>query len=46
MTPFAITVIFILTVLFGLLSLAPIMTSSKDMDSFDHTSTQKTNTAQ
>ncbi len=42
MSPFAITVICILTVLFGLLSLAPILTGPKDMDSFDPTSVQKT----
>ena len=33
MSPFAVTVIFILTVLFALLSLAPVLFGSTDMDS-------------
>ncbi len=36
MSPFAVAVIFILTVLFGLLSLIPILPGSKDMDTFDN----------
>ena len=35
MSPFAIAVILILTVLFALLSLTPVLFSSSDVDSFD-----------
>ncbi len=35
MSPYTITSIFILAVLFGLLSLAPILSGPKDVDSFD-----------
>ncbi len=42
MSPFAIAVIFILTVLFGLLSLTPVLPGSKDMDSFESPAQPKT----
>lgn len=42
MSPFAIAVILLLTILFGLLSLTPLLTGPKDMDSFDPASTPKT----
>ncbi len=45
MSPFAVTVIFILTVLFGVLSVAPVLASPKDMDSFDTASVSKTKPA-
>ncbi len=46
MSPFAVTVVFILTVLFGLLSFAPVLTNPKDMDSLDPASTTKTGSGQ
>ena len=45
MSPFAIAVILILTILFALLSLAPVLFGSSDMDSFDPTSKPKTKAA-
>ncbi len=45
MSPFAVTVIFILTVLFALLSLAPLLFGSADMDFFDPSAKSKTKPA-
>jgi hypothetical protein len=42
MSPFAVAVILILTVLFALLSLTPVLS---DMDSFDPSATPKTKAA-
>ena len=46
MSPFTIAVILLLTVLFALLSLTPVITGSKDGDSFDRSSNPKTKGAQ
>lgn len=40
MSPYIVGVILILTVLFGLLSLAPVLIGPKDVDSFDPSSTR------
>lgn len=45
MSPYTITIILVLTVLFGLLSLAPILSGPKDVDSFDSPTTPRTKIA-
>ena len=45
MSPFALAVIFILTVLFALLSLTPVLFGPQNVDSFDPCSKPKTKAA-
>jgi hypothetical protein len=45
MSPFTIVIIVILSILFALLSLIPVLTGFKDMDPFDQTSNPKTRAA-
>jgi hypothetical protein len=45
MSPFAIAVILILTVLFALLSLTPVLFGPSDVDSFDPSPKSKTKAA-
>jgi|WetSurMetagenome_2_1015567.scaffolds.fasta_scaffold44769_1 hypothetical protein len=45
MSPFAVAVILILTILFALLSLVPVISGQSDMDALDNTYMPKTKTA-
>jgi len=45
MSPYIVTIVLALTVLFGLLSLAPVLKGPKDVDSFDSATAPKTKAA-